>query len=72
MNAAATLAKSMGMTPPAGGTWILSVGATPTAHAATQIEQGKMDLEGVLELYVTFQPLCTPTSYISLFHICFD
>jgi D-serine deaminase-like pyridoxal phosphate-dependent protein len=45
------------MTPASGGKWILSVGATPTAHAATQIEQGEMDLEGVLELYVTFQPL---------------
>jgi D-serine deaminase-like pyridoxal phosphate-dependent protein len=47
----------MGLAPPGDGNWILSVGATPTAHAATQIEQGKMDLEGVLELYVTFYPL---------------
>jgi hypothetical protein len=30
--------------------WTLSVGATPTAHAATQIRDGEMDLEGVLEL----------------------
>lgn len=36
-----------------GKKWVLSVGATPTAHAATQIEDGGMDLEGVLELYVS-------------------
>jgi hypothetical protein len=46
----------MGLAPPGDGNWILSVGATPTAHAATQIEQGKMNLEGVLELYVTSRP----------------
>jgi len=50
VNAAATSAKSMGMSPPSDRKWILSVGATPTAHAATQIDQGGMDLEGVLEL----------------------
>jgi len=48
------------MSPPGGEKWILSVGATPTAHAATQIEQGKMDLEGVLELYVTLISLSFP------------
>jgi len=42
----------MGISPPTGtgDKWILSVGATPTAHAATQIQDGQMDLEGVLEL----------------------
>jgi len=57
VNAAALRAKSMGISlaPKTGngngnGKWILSVGATPTAHAATQIEGGEMDLEGELEL----------------------
>lgn len=50
MNAAAKLAKSMTISPPSDTKWILSVGATPTAHAATQIEDGVMDLGGVLEL----------------------
>jgi hypothetical protein len=50
VNAAAKLARSMDISPSAGRKWILSVGATPTAHAATQIEDGKMDLEGELEL----------------------
>jgi len=39
----------MGLSPKE-GKWTLSVGATPTAHAATQIRDGEMDLEGVLEL----------------------
>lgn len=46
VNAAATVARGLG----AKGKWILSVGATPTAHAATQIKDGQMDLEGELEL----------------------
>jgi hypothetical protein len=32
------------------GKWTLSVGATPTAHAATMIKDGEMELEGELEL----------------------
>lgn len=46
VNAAATVARSLG----GKGQWVLSVGATPTAHAATQIKDGQMDLEGELEL----------------------
>ena len=46
VNAAATVARGLG----AKGQWVLSVGATPTAHAATQIQDGKMDLQGELEL----------------------
>jgi hypothetical protein len=65
----------MGLSPATGGNWILSVGATPTAHAATQIEQGNMDLEGVLELYVTllyFEIFLPYTSYTLLVLICFE
>lgn len=46
VNAAATVARGLG----AEGQWVLSVGATPTAHAATQIQDGNMDLQGELEL----------------------
>lgn len=46
VNAAATVARNMG----GKGKWMLSVGATPTAHAATQIQGGQMDLQGELEL----------------------
>ena len=46
VNAAATVARDLG----AKGSWVLSVGATPTAHAATQIQDGEMDLQGELEL----------------------
>lgn len=31
---------------------MLSVGATPTAHAATTIDEKSLQLEGTLELYV--------------------
>lgn len=47
VNAAARTAVELG----AKGNWILSVGATPTAHAATQQdERGYGELQGELEL----------------------
>lgn len=49
VNTAASVAREMG----AQGKWVLSVGATPTAHAATQIKDGQMDLHGELELLVS-------------------
>ena len=58
VNAAATVARGLG----AKGQWVLSVGATPTAHAATQIKDGQMDLEGELELYVLSSPTSLPVS----------
>ena len=49
VNTAAKVARSLG----AKGEWTLSVGATPTAHAAVQETQEAMKgLEGTLELYV--------------------
>jgi predicted RNase H-like HicB family nuclease len=62
VNTAASRAKSMGLT----GNWILSVGATPTAHAAGMTEHVKEDeLEGALELYVAnlLPTLSLPVSF---------
>lgn len=46
VNTAAKVARSSG----AKGDWVLSVGATPTAHAATTIDEKSLQLEGELEL----------------------
>lgn len=49
VNSAAKVARALG----AKGKFVLSVGATPTAHAATQTASINEGLEGELELYVT-------------------
>lgn len=46
VNTAAKVARQLG----AKGDWMLSVGATPTAHAATTIDEQSLTLEGELEL----------------------
>ncbi|ORY22820.1 putative serine dehydratase domain-domain-containing protein [Naematelia encephala] len=47
VNAAAKVARSLG----ANGQFVLSVGATPTAHAATQTPEDSENLQGELELH---------------------
>jgi len=48
------------------GKWILSVGATPTAHAATQKDKADVDeLEGELELYVPAGSRCSAHKLIN-------
>ena len=49
VNDAARVAKTI-LAPPAGGAFVLSVGSTPTAHAAAEAE-AVAGLEGVLELH---------------------
>ncbi|ORX35544.1 hypothetical protein BD324DRAFT_59611 [Kockovaella imperatae] len=60
VNSAAQVARSLG----AKGDWILSVGATPTAHAAVQeTHQAMQGLEGALELHAGNYCVCDLQQY---------
>ena len=63
-NSAAKLSRQLGAT----GEWVLSVGATPTTHAATSGETKQEGLEGALELYVAL--LFSPCLYLSCSGSC--
>ncbi|WVQ79632.1 hypothetical protein IAT38_001732 [Cryptococcus sp. DSM 104549] len=59
VQAATTIARSVGASPPASKPWVLSVGATPTAHAAVlEAKQAHAGLDGELELHAGCYCMC--------------